>query len=140
MKGATKTIWVTKDGRRMRVRQMDDRHLVNTVNYLLRMEFAAHLKGMQDLEDILATVRGEQALFDLEREADSLADRDPEDWLSCELITWDALVAEIDRRGFDKRIAWSHTDSYGEMMRSGRAPAGCTDGLRRDYINGKPIH
>ncbi len=135
----TKTIWATKDGRRIRVRQMDDCHLVNTVNYLLRTEFVMRWQGIMDAKALLATVHGEQALFALEREIDCMVGMDPEDWLSCYLITWDVLVTEIYRRDFDKRITWSHTEEYAIMTRDGRTPVGCTEGLRRDYINGKPI-
>ena len=90
----TKTIWVTKEGERIHVREMGDQHLVNTIRYLRRVGSQAKMA----LEIESPNLNGEMAQFFAERAHDKLLDMSLDEFLESEVETWPALLAEAERR------------------------------------------
>lgn len=87
-------LWTCKDGRKIRIRDMEDSHLLNTIRMLQR----AHHR--QELECIAASsmARGEMAQWSLENEASAMAEAGP----SRSYPIYDDLVEEAIRRSLIK--------------------------------------
>ena len=98
---ATKTIWETRDGQRIRVRDMDDSHLVNTVRYLRRrFEKLAEFEALRMM--LGPRPRGDIAQMAFDQEIDHLLDPWTVDQLlEDRVVTWPALLAELERRGLE---------------------------------------
>lgn len=93
----TKTKWMTRKGEIIKVRDMTDSHLLNTIAYLRRWGEAAKLNAELDClahpfnEDTMAA-------FCCEQDAAVLAAMDVDDYLDEVVPTWDALLKEAERR------------------------------------------
>ena len=93
----TKKVWVTRDGRRIKVKDMEDAHLVDTVRMLRRWaKFKVELQVLQFLR--LPEPTGDMALMAYDRELDALLERTPDDLLKQTVRTWPALLRELRRR------------------------------------------
>lgn len=62
--------WTTKDGRKIRICDMTDSHLLNTVAMLERYQKAAESYAISSGHQALSTLRGEMAVDLVERELD----------------------------------------------------------------------
>ncbi len=110
-KGATKTIWQTKDGRRIRVKDMTDSHLVNTVNFCIKTGEFHRNKALVDAYGFESMCRGEMAQDAIAQEIRMLEESDIWDLLSIEVPTWDALVTEVYKRDLEDKISGGKDES-----------------------------
>jgi hypothetical protein len=95
----TKTVWVTRSGQQIKVRDMTNSHLINTVRYLRR---AVHIQLMQEVISLgayLETNLPDGAYSAALNAENDLLDMDGDDYLEMEIPTWPALLAEAKRRG-----------------------------------------
>lgn len=65
----TKTVWVTKDGRRIPVKDMDGQHIVNTYNMLIRWAQRQIDVEVGEAYAAMAHCRGDGALMACEQQA-----------------------------------------------------------------------
>jgi hypothetical protein len=92
MRGPTKTIWQTRNGKRIPVRKMSDSHIINTIRMLRRNTEAAKWCTP------FPSFGGEMAQAEAENEFFSLMETDVDDILTTECITFDALLTEAEHR------------------------------------------
>lgn len=95
----TKTIWVTKSGLKVNVRDMEDSHVVNTIRFLIKMGNAK--KSLLELEawQFASMFDSETMASDCaDREAERLSNMDIYDFLSETCPTWEKLVDEAKKR------------------------------------------
>lgn len=90
-------VWTTKDGRRIRVCDMADRHLLNTMRMLQRQARIKEIQLIQEGAAALHIVGGELAAMTIEEEIDRLL----EDGVSPYDIhpAYGAMCIECTRRG-----------------------------------------
>lgn len=94
-----KNTWITKDGRRLKIKNMSNGHLLNTVAMLIRIAPRAHRYTLCEAENMLSMVSGEMAELALDQEVDQIADMDEEEFLRYSVPCYETMVNEIDRRG-----------------------------------------
>jgi len=83
-------IWKTKDGRKIRICDMSDEHLTNTIKLLRRLKDKVVSEGYR----ALCFLQGEQATFDLESDLNQLEFND----IDVFHPLGEALLAEAYRR------------------------------------------
>lgn len=95
--GSRNQVWTTKDGRKVKVRDMTDSHLTNTLRFLARK---AQLQASKDTVFLLNTPppQGEYAQMAFDEECDARLDITFEDYVPD--IYWD-MHDEYARRGLD---------------------------------------
>jgi hypothetical protein len=94
----TKTIWVTKEGSRIRVRDLEDSHLLNIIR-LLRRNAGRHMLGLEI--SVLAYLKSDPPDGAYSAAEDGYADlleSDVDQFLHETCPTWPALLAEAERR------------------------------------------
>jgi len=102
-----KTIWITKDGRKIKVKDMEDSHLVNTIKMLIR-KYKRELIHLRS-NITFPTFQGEMAQFYAERDYDYLTDLcldnsyDIEELIEQSLPVWEKLVNEAEKRNLEWR-------------------------------------
>lgn len=92
-------LWKTKDGRRIRICDMDDRHLLNTIRFLDRKAKEVESAALYAGHAFLNTLQGEMAQDCLENELDAIEQDGVEPHEICPL--YNNLVAEALRRDLD---------------------------------------
>lgn len=94
----TKTIWVTKDGQHIPVKQMTDSHLVNTIRMLRR--YAEPRKAAHEMAlDAYMVDAPDGAADAANGELVQLENMDIDEYIEGEIITFPAMLAEAKRRG-----------------------------------------
>ena len=68
--------WTTKDGTKIRIMDMSDSHLLNTIKMLERVTEARRIIAIQDGWNALFSVQGEYASMMIEQEVNALEDGD----------------------------------------------------------------
>lgn len=111
-----KTVWKTKDGQQIRIKDLQDSHLQNILKMLLRQ--AQHLRTHLPFP----VFQGEMAQYYAEREYDRIMEASDEELCEQECEQWEALMAEAGRRNL---VWW---DDNGELQ-VGPEPA---HGLRKE--------
>lgn len=96
----TKTTWVTKEGQRIKIKDMTDSHILNTIRMLERNAKIYQEVMIPQAYAVLSSMRGEGAQFCMEQEIRSLEDADPTELIDCP--TYDALVEEAMKRNIYK--------------------------------------
>ncbi len=90
--------WQTKDGRVLKITDMDDEHLVNSIRLLKRvvrgMRFSRDLAGWS----VLNFVHGEMAQYAIESDLELDARLNDEEWLERHTV-YEELIGEAKRRG-----------------------------------------
>lgn len=90
--------WQTKDGRIVKITDMGDEHLINSVRLLKRvvgkMRFSRDLAGLS----VLNFVQGEMAEYAIESDLQLDAGLSDEEWLERH-TAYEELVGEAKRRG-----------------------------------------
>lgn len=95
----TVTIWVTKEGQRIHVKMMTDRHLVNTIKMLRRWASKARLTAAMEADSFSATTNGEMAELFASQDAERLYAMDDDDFIEMQVPTWERLLKEAEKRG-----------------------------------------
>lgn len=90
-------IWTTKDGRVIKITDMEDDHLINTIRLLKRrvkhMRLGHELHGLS----VLNFVQGEMATFAIEQSLEQEAAMSDDIWLD-HYTPYDELLEEAKRR------------------------------------------
>lgn len=89
-----KRVWVTKDGRHLRIREMSTEHIKNCIGMLRRY----HAKRLHDMMTVSAMVTGDIARQSIDDGLADIAENGFEDAAE-EYIT--AFEEELRRRGID---------------------------------------
>jgi len=90
-------VWATKDGRKIRICDMVDEHLLNTISMCQRKHRAAQLAM-----PFPYMLSGEMASFCAEADYDRFQESDP----SVSFPLYDDLLLEAQRRGLDLPKDW----------------------------------
>lgn len=98
---ATATVWVTREGQQIAVRDMGDQHLVNTIRMLRRI---APLVPLMMISECLQMDRyivdaPDGAAMACEAEAAALSDMTDDEYLNRHYVTLPAMLAEAEKRG-----------------------------------------
>jgi len=93
-----KAIWTCKDGRKVRICDMTDSHLLNTIAMLERM--AGMQLGMEisAAYSVLAGLQGDMATFYCEQDIERMEETDPIEFLEQTTPIYEKLCIERDRR------------------------------------------
>ena len=94
-KEPTKTIWVTKDGQSIRVKDMTDSHLVNTIRFLKR-------KSLNELYSLSCFIQGEQASYMIDDMITSHEDDEVASYYNSSI--YNTMIDEACKRGIYDRI------------------------------------
>jgi len=94
--------WTMRDGTVIKISDMSDRHLINTLNYLWRNAEELRTRAAFALDIAAEQTNGEMAAYYLEQDANHLYEMEDIDYLStredyCEML------AEAKRRGLSPR-------------------------------------
>lgn len=95
---ATKTIWQTRDGQRIRVKDMSDEHLINTIRMLHSNGAKMKRAHIAAAYSVASGLQGEMAQFYADRDIDRMEATTLEEFLSQSVPTYDALMEEIEKR------------------------------------------
>jgi hypothetical protein len=93
-------VWTTKQGEKIRICDMKDSHLINTIKLLRRNAATRIHQELQAAYSCLAGLRGEMAQFYCERDIDRLEEMDP-DVLLRNYEIYEKLTKEAERRNLD---------------------------------------
>ena len=98
------TIWTTRKGVQVRIVEMEDRHLVNTLKYL-RRRAEWYLRGEIDAGyRVLGWLTGDMATYYAEQEISILEGTDPHDLLSVKCPQYDNMFDELNKRGLYSEV------------------------------------
>lgn len=98
LEGYTKTIWKTRDGRRIRVSKLEDGHLVRIINFLRKRALHWQFNDFMRMGHY-AENAPDGAAMAVEQEMDRLVKMEPDQYLSTVIPTYDALLRELEKRG-----------------------------------------
>ena len=96
---ASATIWKTRDGREIPIREMEDAHLLNTVRYLRRCAPEMQLARSLQFDIAASRMGGEMARLCLEQDAAAVDRMQPDDFLQEVVPQFRAMLEELCRRG-----------------------------------------
>ncbi len=92
--------WVTRNKDIIKVGDMDDKHLINSMKVLESICESAKIKLEIELEVASCSVSGEYAILDIESKLSSLSNLTGEDWLYSQPL-FIRMMEECDKRGID---------------------------------------
>ncbi len=93
-------VWTTRDGDRIKVKNMDDIHLHNTIKYLERRAHAEREEALHGMYMSGGMINGEMAEMDYDRILNNLEESGIEEFLD---PIHEAMVLERDRRLEEKK-------------------------------------
>ena len=94
-KKPTKTIWVTKDGQPIHVKDMTDSHLVNTIRFLKR-------SSLNELYSLSCMIQGEQASYMIDNMIATYEDDEVSSYYNSPI--YNTMIDEACKRGIYDRI------------------------------------
>lgn len=94
MRKCTKN-WTCKDGRKVRICDMTDSHLANTIAFLERVASQQRQQTINAAYSCAATLQGEMASYYAEQDIDRMEQSSDDEWLH---PLYDDLVGERTRR------------------------------------------
>ena len=71
-------LWTTKDKSKIRICDMADQHLINTISMLERMAEIKHTYDVDWMSSLICMLSGEMAMMAAESEFDNLVETGPE--------------------------------------------------------------
>jgi hypothetical protein len=92
-------VWTCKDGRIVRICDMEDRHLLNTISMLERKATAILASEISAAYSCLAMMHGEMAQFYCELDIYRMEETAPDEFLEATVPIYQKLLAEKKRRG-----------------------------------------
>ena len=109
-----KGIWVTKDGRKIKIADMDNNHLVNSINMLKRSAHMMRLNHEALGYSMLGFVNGEMAQYAIESELFHESQMNNEEWLES-YTSYGEMIKEVIRRNIGYMMGgpfFSYMDRY----------------------------
>ena len=91
--------WTTRDGTVVKVKDMSDKHLLNTIRFLRRTAGRERESLACSMDAYSASTSAEMASWAAEREAERLFQMSDDEFLEEGCPVWEALLSEADRRG-----------------------------------------
>lgn len=93
-----KKVWTTRDGQRMKISDMADSHLTNTINLIRRATTQWRDTTLKEMYRTLGLVRGEQAIWDIEHDIDRLEESTIDEIAEEQVPHFENLMAEATKR------------------------------------------
>lgn len=103
----TKTTWVTKDGERIPVREMNDSHLVNTIQYLRRIAQIQLIESTLAIGQYLSDDPPDGAWLAVIAAEHDLNDMNADEFALEAYPTFAAMLKEAEQRGLDAATSTS---------------------------------
>lgn len=100
----TTTVWVTRDGQQVAVRDMSDQHLVNTIRMLRRKAPRMMVATELSLYAYLDSDPPDGAADCAESALREMEETDADEFLEGTVPTFRALLAEAEKRGLTEAI------------------------------------
>jgi hypothetical protein len=97
----TSPTWTTKDGRKIKIRDMTDSHLLNTIAILERVAKSHKVQEMLAAYSCLSMLQGEYATYAAEQDINRIANEDVSDFLLRTNDSYEHLLEESGRRGLN---------------------------------------
>jgi len=91
-------LWTTKSGERIRICDMSDQHLNNTMALLERYASKMLSEERNAAYSVLASLQGEMAQYYCEQDIDRLEETEPSDWLYEHMPIYEKMCHEKWRR------------------------------------------
>lgn len=91
-------VWITRTAHKIKVRDMTDSHLFNTIKMLERQAPSLHAKQCLIIYGWANTLNGEMAQTVAEQEIDSFTKQDPLGYFKKEFPIYNSLLREAKRR------------------------------------------
>ena len=91
-------VWTTKDGKKIKIKDLTDSHLVNIVNLLHRTAEKHLLQEITAAYSISATLNGEMAQLCCDNDIVNMENMDLSEWLSYNVACYDNLIKEVEKR------------------------------------------
>lgn len=103
----TKNTWVTRDGRVIKVKDMKDSHLINTMRMIMRVTKSRLIEEQEYAILNFPSFQGETAQYYAEQEYNRLTSAIIDDchvngWLSITLPCWDTMIKEAEKRKLNR--------------------------------------
>lgn len=95
----TATIWVTREGERVKVKDMEDSHLISTIRCLRRHAPRMMAAVKMSLYSYLGSEPPDGAYDCADSAVSELAEMDADEYLEGTVPTFSALMAEAEKRG-----------------------------------------
>lgn len=92
-------VWTCKDGRKVRMCDMEDRHLLNTIAMLERTAYKHLSECISAAYSVAAGLQGEMASYYADQDIERMERTSPEEYLEQEMPIYNKLLAEKERRG-----------------------------------------
>lgn len=93
-----KTIWITNDGRKINIKDLEDSHLMNIIKYLRKREAYFKDQAFMSGNMLAMTLQGEMAIATIENDLARLDDMDEEEFLSTYIPCYTTLLKEAIKR------------------------------------------
>ena len=113
-----KGIWVTKDGREIKIGDMDNDHLINSINMLKRSAHQMRLNHEVLGYSMLGIVNGDMAQYAIENELFYEGQMSDEEWLECYTL-YGKLMEEVRKRNIAYYICAPFFEYMDTCVRSG---------------------
>ena len=94
-------VWTTRDGRKILIRKMENRHLFNTIEMLRRQAPLLHAQVSSSFFGAELVLHGEAALDAIEYEQHAFENMTVEEFMLARWPKYAALVEEAWRRGLE---------------------------------------
>lgn len=99
-------LWTTKDKQKIRICDMSDHHLINTIKLIKRVVNKMRWHRLMEAYSFLSTLQGEMAIMSVENEIDLI-----EDDIMCHpqadpttVRLFDQLMLDFERRNLDEQL------------------------------------
>ena len=99
--------WKTQSDEYIPIRQLEDRHLVNIINFLCRNAAKNKAATLRDGYQLDSMLTGEMACMTIERDIFALENMSLDEFLVESVPQWENLVRELWRRGLAGAVNWA---------------------------------